>query len=88
MEGGPERLAHNLESAAKAYDMAIQLDENNARAYRGLGNMYYEQKDFRQAGRNYVKYVKLAPEADDRPFVLENLQLIKSELTKQTETEK
>jgi Zn-dependent protease with chaperone function len=88
MEGGPERLAHNLESAAIAYDMAIQLDENNARAYRGLGNMYYEQKDYRQAGRNYVKYVKLAPEADDRPFVLENLQVIKTELTKQTETEK
>ena len=88
MEGGPERLAYNLDSAAKAYEMAIQIDENSTRAYRGLGNMYYEQKDYRQAGRNYVKYLKLSPDAIDRSFVLENLQHIKLELTKQKEAEK
>ena len=65
--------------------MAIELDENSARAYRGLGNLHYEQEDFRQAGRNYVKYLKLAPESMDRPFVLERLQHIKVELTKQKE---
>lgn len=88
MEGGPERLAYNLDSAAKAYELALQFDEENARAYRGLGNMYYEQKDYRQAGRNYVKYLKLSPDTIDRSFVLENLQHIKSELTKQKEAEK
>ena len=82
-EGGPERLALNLDSAAKAYAMALQLDENNARAHRGLGNLFYEQQDYRQAGRNYVKYMKLAPDSVDRPFVLEKLQHIKAELTKQ-----
>jgi predicted Zn-dependent protease len=87
MEGGPERLAYNLESAASAYNTAIQLDENNARAYRGLGNMYLDQKDYRQAGRNYVRYLKLAPDAVDRPYVLENLQQIKAELIKKTETD-
>lgn len=87
-EGGPERLAHNLESAAAAYDMSLQLDDSSARAYRGLGNLHYQQEEFREAGRNYVKYLKLAPDAHDRAFVLENLQQIKSELTKQMENEK
>jgi tetratricopeptide (TPR) repeat protein len=87
MEGGPERLAYNLDSAVKAYDMAIQLDDSSARAYRGLGNMYYEQNEYRQAGRNYVKYLKLAPEALDRPFVIENLQHIKAQLIKNREME-
>ncbi len=85
LEGGPERLAYNLESAVSAYDVAIELDENSARAYRGLGNLHYEQMDFRQAGRNYVKYLKLTSDSMDRPFVLERLQHIKVELTKQKE---
>jgi len=87
MEGGPERLAYNLQSAGGAYNQAIELDANNARAYRGLGNLHYEQKEYRQAGRNYVQYLKLAPDAVDRPYVLENLQHIKTELIKQTEIE-
>ena len=82
IEGGPERLAYNLESAAAAYDMSLQLDDGSARAYRGLGNLHYEQEDFREAGRNYVKYLKLAPDAPDRPFVFEKLQHIRLELTK------
>ena len=85
LEGGPERLAYNLESAVSAFNLAIELDENSARAYRGLGNLHYEQEDFRQAGRNYVKYLKLATDSMDRPFVLERLQHIKMELTKQKE---
>jgi tetratricopeptide (TPR) repeat protein len=88
MEGGPERLAFNLESAAEAYNTAIQMDDNYARAYRGLGNLHYEQDDFRPAGRNYVKYLKLETDSMDRQFILERLQHIKTELTKQKETEK
>jgi hypothetical protein len=49
--------------------------------------MYLDQKDYRQAGRNYVRYLKLAPDAVDRPYVLENLQQIKAELIKKTETD-
>lgn len=85
LEGGPERLAYNLESAASAYNTAVEFDENSARAYRGLGNLDYEQENYRQAGRNYVKYLKLESDSMDRPFVLERLQHIKVELTKQKE---
>jgi len=86
-EGGPERLAFNLQSAAEAYDMAIQMSDTYARAYRGLGNLHYEQEDYRPAGRNYVRYLKLETNSMDRPFVLERLQHIKSELTRQKEAE-
>jgi Zn-dependent protease with chaperone function len=86
MEGGPERLAFNLENAAEAYNTAIQMDDNYARAYRGLGNLHYEQDEFRPAGRNYVKYLKLESDSMDRQFILERLQHIKTELTKQKET--
>lgn len=85
MEGGPERLAFNLESAAEAYNTAIQMDDTYARAYRGLGNLYYEHDEFRPAGRNYVKYLKLESDSMDRQFILERLQHIKTELTRQKE---
>lgn len=88
VEGGSERLAFNLESAAEAYDMAIQMDDSYARAYRGLGNLHYVQKDYRPAGRNYLKYLKREIDPMDRQFVLERLQHIKSELTKQKEANK
>lgn len=88
MEGGSERLDFNLESATEAYDMAIQVDDTYARAYRGLGTLYYEQEDYRPAGRNYLKYLKLESDSIDRQIVLERLQHIKSELTKQKEASK
>jgi len=87
-EGGPERLAFNLEGATEAYGMAIQAVDTYARAYRGLGNLYYEQENYRPAGRNYLKYVKLESDSIDRQIVLERLQHIKSELTKQKEANK
>ncbi len=87
-EQGRARFVHNTESAIQAYNMSIELDENNARAYRGLGNLYFDQENYRQSGRNYVKYLKLSPAALDRPLVLQNLQHIRAELSKQQETEK
>ena len=86
-EDGPARMAHNHESAISAYEEALQLDVNYARAYRGLGNLYLEQKDYRKSGRSYIKYLKLSPDALDRPIVLQNLQHIKSELSIQKEAQ-
>jgi Zn-dependent protease with chaperone function len=84
-EQGRERLAENLENAAYAYEEALEFGQANARAYRGLGNLHYKKNEFRSAGRNYIKYLKLAPEALDRPTVLAQLQNIKTELLKQKE---
>lgn len=79
-EGGPELLAHNTQIAIDSYKAALQIDEKNARAYRGLGNLYYQQADYRKAGRYYVNYLKNAPDSLERPLILEKLQHIKSEL--------
>ena len=82
-EGGPERLAQNLKSAEEAYSAAIELDESFARSYRGLGNLHFDQEAYRQAGRNYLKYLKLETNKMERTFVLERLQFIKAELSQQ-----
>ena len=84
-EQGQARLAENLESAVTAYNTAIEMDPGNARAYRGLGDFHFAKIDLRKAGRNYIKYLKLAPEALDRPTVLGRLQQIKAKLQKQKE---
>lgn len=86
-EGGPERLAHNLESAKTSYRLAIQADESCARAYRGLGDLHYQQHDYREAGRNYLRYLSLEGDSLDRPFVVERLRHIKSELVRQKDAE-
>jgi tetratricopeptide (TPR) repeat protein len=84
-EGGPEWLARNLQSAEEAYLAAMELDESFARSYRGLGNLYFEQDDYRPAGRNYIQYLKLETDKMERTFVIERLQFIKAELGKQKE---
>ena len=87
-EEGPARMARNHDSAIAAYEKALELDTNTARAYRGLGDLYFDKNDHRQSGRNYIKYLKLSPDALDRPIVLQNLQHIKAELQKQKEAMK
>lgn len=79
-EGGPELLARNTQIAIDSYNAALELDETNARAYRGLGNLHYEQADYRKAGRYYISYLKNAPDSLERPLILEKLQHIKSAL--------
>jgi predicted Zn-dependent protease len=86
-EQGPIRLARNTASAIESYNRALQMDENMGRAYRGLGNVYLAKEDYRQAGRNYLKYLKLTPDAIDRDVVLEKLQNIRVALTASKETQ-
>jgi tetratricopeptide (TPR) repeat protein len=86
-EEGPPRLVQNTTSAIEAYNNALQMDENMGRAYRGLGNVYFDQEDYRQSGRNYLKYLKLTPEAIDRNLIVEKLQHIRDELSAQKETQ-
>ena len=86
-EDGPTLLANNTKIAIESYNSALELDETTARAHLGLGNLYLNRADYRHAGRNYIKYLKLSPDSLDRPLVLEKLQQIKTELMKQKETE-
>jgi len=47
--------------------------------------LHFEQEDYRPAGRNYIKYLKLETDKMERTFVIERLQFIKAELSKQKE---
>ena len=87
-EEGPALLASNTKIAIDSYNDALEMDAAMSRAHLGLGELYFEKADYRQAGRNFIKYLKLAPDALNRPLVLEKLQHIKTELSRQKETEK
>lgn len=87
-EEGPALLASNTKIAIDSYNDALEMDAAMSRAHLGLGELYFEKDDYRQAGRNFIKYLKLAPDALNRPLVLEKLQHIKTELSRQKETEK
>ena len=47
-----------------------------APAYRGLGEVYEQQKRPRDAAEAYLNYIKQAPTAPDRPIVMGRLRLL------------
>jgi predicted Zn-dependent protease len=75
-EEGRTAYAANLQRAEETYERAIAADPTFARAYRGLGEVYEQQKRPRDAAEAYLSYVKQAPEAADRPIVVSRLRLL------------
>ena len=86
-EEGPAQLALNMQIAIDAYNLSLQMDKNMGRAHRGLGNIYFDREDYRQAGRHYISYLKISPKAIDRTLVVEKLQHIRNELSSQKEAD-
>lgn len=87
-DAGQAHFVANQGLAIAAFQQSLQLDENMARAHRGLGGIYFDRANFRQSGRHYLRYIKLAPNALDRSLVVEKLQHIRNELSTKQETEK
>lgn len=56
----------NRRQAETAYQKAIQLDAANAKAHRGLGLIYDDEKNAAGAIAEFQKYLQLAPLAWDR----------------------
>jgi hypothetical protein len=54
----------------------IAIDATFAPAYRGLGEVYEQQKRSRDAAEAYLAYVKQAPDAPDRSIVVGRLRLL------------
>ncbi len=52
------------ENGGSLFGYAIDVTENNADAYEGLGNFYYLQKDYRKAFQYYGDALKIDPEKD------------------------
>jgi predicted Zn-dependent protease len=83
---GQARYRRNIDEAIGAYTEAIRLDEGDARAHAGLGNVYFNEENYRPAAGHLLTYLKLKPDAADRHFVMEKLQHIRNVLRNQKET--
>ena len=68
--------AANLQRAEEIYRRVIETDATFAPAYRGLGEVYEQQKRPRDAAEAYLNYVKQAPSAPDRSIVMGRLRLL------------
>jgi len=75
-EEGRAVYAANLERAEEVYRRALETDAAFAPAYRGLGEVYEQQKRTRDAAEAYLTYVRQAPTAPDRPIVMGRLRLL------------
>lgn len=75
-EEGRAAYAANLQRAEETYRSAIAADAAFAPPYRGLGEIYEQQKRPRDAAEAYLTYVKQAPEAPDRSIVMGRLRLL------------
>jgi beta-barrel assembly-enhancing protease len=85
---GKAALAEHLAKAREAYLRTISLSADFAPAYRGLGEVAERLGDPRAAAQAYVDYLQRAPDADDRPVILQRLRALRDVLrTEETHDE-
>ena len=75
-EEGRAAYGANLQRAEEMYERVIAADATFAPAYRGLGEVYEQQKRPRDAAEAYLNYIKQAPAAPDRSIVMGRLRLL------------
>lgn len=64
LELGNEQRSSNpprYDAAERAYKLAAKLDAKDARAYAGLGNVYFDQKRYTDAETSYRRAIELNP---------------------------
>lgn len=66
------------ELAEAAYRQAVKLVPSFAPSYRVLGLYCMKRKKGEEAARNFRNYLKLAPEAADKPYILGYIKQIES----------
>jgi predicted Zn-dependent protease len=79
-EEGRAAYAANLTRAEDIYRRVLVMDPAFAAAYRGLGEVCEQQARVRDAAEAYLTYVKMAPDADDRPLVVTRLRILTAKL--------
>jgi Zn-dependent protease with chaperone function len=77
---GKAALADHLAKARDAYMRTIALAAGFAPAYRGLGEVAERLGEPRAAAQGYVDYLKRAPDAEDRPVILQRLRALRDVL--------
>ena len=78
-EASPDAMANlekNAGAAEQAFLAALELDPNRAEAFRGLGKAYLNRKQYKQSAAAFMKYLKMNPEASDRPVIIDQLHEI------------
>jgi predicted Zn-dependent protease len=80
---GQAALVANLVKAREAYQRTTALDANYAPAYRGLGEVAERLGESRVAAQAYVNYLQRAPDADDRPVIVQRLRVLRDTLRNQ-----
>jgi tetratricopeptide (TPR) repeat protein len=69
--------AKDMTNAAKAFDHAIAADPKFAYAYYYAGNAYYRIKRTDKMVNLFEKFVKLAPDAPERPAIVALLRTVR-----------
>jgi predicted Zn-dependent protease len=82
-EAGRQAYTNNLNYARETYEELLAINADYAPAYRGLGEVYGKLGLPREAGRNYLEYVRRAPEAADRSIIVGRLAQIRDSLTEE-----
>jgi predicted Zn-dependent protease len=82
-EAGRLAMARNLEAASAIYGDLLVRDPGFAPAHRGLGQIYDALDMPREAAREYVEYVRQAPDAEDRPVIMARLTQLRDQLAKE-----
>lgn len=67
----------NAEAAIADYNKAISLNPDYPNAYWGLGNVYYDQKNYAEALQNYQTYLQRAGD-NSSSFVLKRVKELKA----------
>lgn len=60
-EGQSALAARNLDAARGAFEAAIAADDSNAAAHAGLGDSYFEQRNYTEAARHHRRATRIAP---------------------------
>jgi hypothetical protein len=85
---GRAALSEHLAKARDAYLRTISLSADFAPAYRGLGEVAERRGEPRAAAQAYLDYLQRAPDAEDRPVILERLRSLRDVLrTEETHDE-
>jgi beta-barrel assembly-enhancing protease len=85
---GREMQKSNHAEAEKLYRRATELEPNYARAWRGIGELFEKQSQWRQSIDAYRKYLELQPAAMDRLMIMRRVQALESKTAPNEKTDK
>ncbi len=80
---GRAALLANMARARETYEQILAADPDFALAHRGLGEVYEALDMPREAGREYLQYVRQVPNAEDRPVIIGRLTTIRDRIAQQ-----